>query len=86
MPNIIEYIRRPAVFDPETIAVMSDAYERALASFDFPPPKTVREVIAARIIVMARKGQRDPHLLCDGAIEAIPVRSRRDGPSSPSHR
>ena len=71
MTNIIDYIRRPAVFEPEVVAAMGDAYERALGSFDAVPVKTVREVIAGRIIGLAQKGERDPAVLCEKALEAL---------------
>lgn len=76
MSNIIDYIRRPAVFEPEAVSAMGDAYERALASFDTPPVKTVREVIAGRIISLAQKGERDPALLCLEALAALGVHSK----------
>ncbi len=85
MPNIIYYIRRPAVFEPETITVMGEAYERALASFESPPPKVVREVIAARIIDMAGKGERDPHQLCQNALETLGARTGSKQAGAPSH-
>ena len=76
MTNIIDYIRRPAVFEPEVVTIMGDAYERALASFPTVPVKTVREVIAGRIIDLAKKGQRDPRLLCESALAALGVESK----------
>jgi hypothetical protein len=33
MTTITDYIRRPAVFEPEVVAIIGEAYERALASF-----------------------------------------------------
>lgn len=85
MTNIIDYIRRPAVFEPEVVTAMGDAYERALASFDTAPVKTVREVIAGRIIGLAQKGERDPRVLCERALAALGVHSKctlADKPSS----
>lgn len=84
MTSIIEYIRRPAVFSPETVVTMGDAYERALASFNSLPPKALREVIAARFIELARRGERDPHLICESALAALRMH-RREAPSSPAH-
>lgn len=75
MTNIIDYIRRPAVFEPEVVTAMGDAYERALASFNTLPEKTVREVIAGRIIGLAQKGERDPGVLCEKALAALSMRS-----------
>jgi hypothetical protein len=76
MTNIIDYIRRPAVFESDAVAAMGDAYEQALASFEALPIKTVREVIAGRIIELAQKGERDPRVLCEKALAALGVHSR----------
>ena len=82
MTNIVDYIRRPGVFEPEVVGVMGDAYERALASFDTVPAKTVREIIAGRIIGLAQKGERDPSVLCEKALEALGVHSK----CAPAHK
>ena len=84
MSNIIDYIRRPAVFDSEIVAAMGDAYERALASFDTEPAKAVREVIAGRIIDLAKKGERDPRALCEEALAALGVHSKCEPSGQPS--
>jgi len=73
MPTIENYIKQPAVFDPETISVMSAAYESALRCFPTSAPKSVREVIAARIISGVRGGERDTDKLCQLALSAIRV-------------
>jgi hypothetical protein len=84
MTNIIDYIRRPAVFEPEVVAIMGDAYERALASFDTEPIKSVREVIAGRIIALAQKGERDPQVLCEKALAALDVHSKCEPADKPA--
>ena len=84
MTNIIDYIRRPAVFEPEVVVAMGDAYERALASFPTLPAKTVREVLAGRIIDLAKKGERDPRALCERALAALGMESKCDQPAKPS--
>ncbi|MGH6724932.1 MAG: hypothetical protein ACREB8_00120 [Pseudolabrys sp.] len=70
MSAIIDYIKRPGVFDPEEISAMSDAYDSALRSFSTPPPKSVREVIAATIIALAGSGESDPQKLSEKALSA----------------
>ena len=70
---IVDFIQSPAAFDPEAISVMADAYERVLNSLDMQPPKSVREVIAARIISMARGGERDPRKLCEESLAVLGV-------------
>lgn len=63
MPIITDYIERPAVFGPEEISAMSDAYDFALSSFPTPPPQSAREIIATGIIAVACTGERDPQKL-----------------------
>lgn len=59
-------------FDPETVKALCDAYERACTSLhDGGQPDIVKEVIAERIITLARQGERDPDKLCQGALVAL---------------
>jgi hypothetical protein len=71
MPTINNYIKQFSAFDPETIAVMGIAYDKALKSFPTSAPKDVREVIAARIINGARNGEQDSNRLCEIALSAL---------------
>ncbi len=60
------------VFDPETVKVLCSAYEMARKSLhDTGQPDIVNEVIAERIIVLAKQGERNPDKLCDGALKAF---------------
>ena len=68
MPNIINHVQSPEAFDPEAISVMDDAYERALRIFPALASESIRQVIAARIIGLARTGERDPHKLCEQSL------------------
>jgi hypothetical protein len=54
-------------FNPETIALLSTAYERAI---DGQPP-SAHELIAKRIIELASQGERDPDTLCHGALALL---------------
>jgi hypothetical protein len=74
---IIDFIQPQAAFDPEAISVMGDAYERALKSIEASAPSDVREVIAARIISMARAGERDPRKLCEESLVILGVSTNR---------
>jgi hypothetical protein len=76
--RIIDFIQPSAAFDPEAISVMGDAYERAIKSLEASAPNDVREVIAARIISMARAGERDPRKLCDESITALRMPAERE--------
>jgi hypothetical protein len=68
VPNIINHVQSPEAFDPEAISVMDDAYERALRIFPALASESVRQVIAARIIGLARTGERDPRKLCEQSL------------------
>ena len=69
--------------DPETIRLMGLAFETALASFrpipDYADP--IREVMARKIIDLAKAGERDPERLCEGALKDL--RPAVSDPSTP---
>jgi len=81
VPTIINYIQSPEAFDPEAISVMGDAYERAFFFNAALTTESVRQVIAARIIGLARAGERDPHKLCEQSLADLdgPVESLTNG-------
>jgi hypothetical protein len=61
-----------AVFDTDAIRVMGEAFDRACHSLhDVGQPDLVREIIAKRIIEVARDGERDPDELCARALQAL---------------
>lgn len=63
---------REAAFGPEATRVMGEAFEMARRSLhDTGQPEIVQEVLAKRIIDLARKGERDPQKLCEGALRAL---------------
>ena len=82
MPTIHSYIQSHdqshEAFDPEAISVLGDAYERALRIVPALASESVRQVIAARIIGLARTGERDPDKLCEQSLTDLdgPVESR----------
>jgi hypothetical protein len=55
---------RSTAFDPEIIAVLIAAYDKAVKA----QPTSARETIAKSIIELASEGERDPHQLCLGAL------------------
>ena len=58
-----------SAFDPEAIAVMSEAFEAACKELnDTGRPNVAREVIAGRIIAAAKLGERDPVRLREAAL------------------
>ena len=69
----IQSFVKPGEFEPEAIAVMSEAFEAACKDLqDTGQPKVVLEVIAERIIAAARIGERDPARLRAAALAGLP--------------
>ncbi len=65
MGAILPFLRRQSVFDPETIQTMSVALEEACRVLELTEDHgREREVIAVRIIELARRGERDAARLC----------------------
>jgi hypothetical protein len=59
-------------FDSETLRVLIDAYDKVCKSLhDTGQPPIVTEVIAHRMIALAKAGERDPDRLCAGALMAL---------------
>jgi len=57
-------------FDPETIRVMGLAYEMALVALRLADRGDLaNEVLAHRIMDLAKGGERDPERLCEGVLE-----------------
>jgi hypothetical protein len=56
-------------FDPETIRIMGVAFEMARAALRIANRDDLtNEVIAQRVIELAKAGERDPDALCEGAL------------------
>jgi hypothetical protein len=63
---------KPGAFEPEMIAVMSEAFEAACTELhDTGQPQIVLEVIAERIIAAARMGEHDPLRLREAALRGF---------------
>jgi hypothetical protein len=73
MAQILQFIRTDAsAFDDHTTRVMGEAFDAACTDLqDNNLSDLVREIIAARIIEGAKRGERDPQRLCSFAIAAI---------------
>ena len=71
-PGVVQ-IFRDAAFDPETVQSLCTAYDLASSSLHDGQrrPAIVNEVIARRIISMAEKGERGPHVMAEGALRAL---------------
>lgn len=58
-------------FGPEATALMGEAFETACKDLHFPKHKWARELIAARIIAAARRGELDPMRLRSIAVAGV---------------
>jgi hypothetical protein len=71
MGNVLKLFTTGA-FDPETVKTLCDAYDRcSKALHDAGQPEIVNQVIAERIMALAKQGERDPDRLCEGALSAL---------------
>ena len=81
MGSILPFIRKAGtVFDDRVTEILGEAFDDACkALHDRGQPPIVYEVIAKRIIDAAKKGERDPVRLHDGALKGlVPAASWRE--------
>jgi len=72
MADILQFRPRLNVFAPELTSAMGDAYDKAIASLpDSEAELAVRELVAKRIVRLARRGERDPEHLCSSALSGF---------------
>ena len=72
MADILQFRPRVNVFAPEVTSAMGDAYDKAIASLSYTDSElAVRELVAKRIIRLARSGERDPEHLCSSALSGF---------------
>lgn len=61
-------------FDPETVHAMGDAFDQARKLLhDRGQPSVVQEIIAKRIIEIARTGERDADKMCKRVLTAFGI-------------
>ena len=65
---LIRSLIQPGAFEPEAIAVMSEAFEAAIKELQ-DTGDVMREIIAGRIIAAATLGERDPVRLLAAALD-----------------
>jgi hypothetical protein len=69
MADILQFRPRLNVFAPEQTSAMGDAYDKAVATLAKSNSEPmVRELVAKRIIRMARRGDCDTEHLCRSAL------------------
>jgi hypothetical protein len=57
-------------FDPETVRLMGLAYEMTLISLRLVDRGNIaNNVVAQKIIELAKAGERDPERLCEGVLQ-----------------
>jgi hypothetical protein len=72
MADILQFRPRLDVFAPELTSAMGDAYDKAIASLsNNESDLAVRELVAKRIVRLARRGERDPEHLCSSALSGF---------------
>jgi hypothetical protein len=65
-------------FDPDALRAMSIALEEVCRTLQVDGDQRAREVMAVRIVELARQGERDPQRLSDRVLrEAGTIRFRR---------
>jgi hypothetical protein len=58
MGQVLQFLRPFDVFDPATLTVLGEAYDKALAGLhDAGQPLIVRETMAVRIFELASRGR-----------------------------
>ena len=60
-----------AAFDPKTIAAMATAVDEVCKARRVNDDKATREIIAMRVVELARQGEYDPHKLRDRLLQAV---------------
>jgi hypothetical protein len=69
MGTILPFLKEQNVFDPEATSAMSAAFDQVCAALKLPASDVRgRETIAARIVELARRGERDPASLRDRVL------------------
>ena len=72
MADILQFRPRLSVFAPELTSAMGNAYDKAIASLpDNQAELAVRELVAKRIVRLARRGERNPEHLCSSALSGF---------------
>ena len=72
MADILQFRPRVTVFAPELTSAMGDAYDKAVATLpDTDSELMVRELLAKRIIGLARRGECNPEHLCSSALSGF---------------
>jgi hypothetical protein len=68
MGTIIRFLEDDSTFDQRAIDAMSTALEEVCTALEINGHATAREIVAIRIIELARRGERNPLKLRDRVV------------------
>jgi hypothetical protein len=71
MSNILKFIRPHSTFDPDTLTILGDVYDRACARFCSCQSSPACDEMADRIFAAATNGEQDPDRLWQIAVRGI---------------
>ena len=71
MSNILRFIRLHSDFDPDTLTILGDVYDRACDRFCGCQPSPACDEMANRIFAAAMNGERNPDILWQIAVRGI---------------
>jgi hypothetical protein len=71
MSNILKFIRPDSAFDPDTLTILGDVYDRACARFCGCPSSLACDEMANKIFAAAMHGERNPDILWLIAVRGI---------------
>jgi hypothetical protein len=78
MSNVLKFIRPNSAFDPDTLTILGDVYDRACGRFCSCEPSPTCDEMADRIFAAAMNGERDPDKLWQIAGRGIRPLSKGD--------
>jgi hypothetical protein len=80
MATIVPFLKDDAAFDPKDIQSMSMAFEDVCKALGITPDATNdREIIASRVIELARRGERSPAILRDRVLREAEAATGQNG-------
>lgn len=71
MTNVSRFIRPDSHFDPETLTVLGDVYDRACANYCGCQASATCDEMANRIFAAAMTGERNPQKLWTIAVRGF---------------
>jgi hypothetical protein len=87
MATAVHPFLRDAVFEPEEVHALALAFDDICREMDLPAAATVaREVVATRIIDLAREGLIEPMLLKDRVLHEVRMARQLTMDSAPESR